>query len=42
MNQSRTNKLQNHGVHTKHGIRSLQVETTQAVFGDAGRYVAQE
>ena len=35
-------KLDNHGIHTKHGIRFLQMETTWAVLGDAGRYADQQ
>ena len=27
----------NHGMHTKHGMARLQMETTWAVLGDAGR-----
>ena len=28
----------NHGMHTKHGMGRLQMESTWAVLGDAGRY----
>ena len=27
----------NHGIHTKHGVRLIRMETTWAVLGDAGR-----
>ena len=32
----------NHSVHTKDGIRCLQMETTLAVLGDGGRYPIEE
>jgi len=28
----------NHAIHTKDGVEHLQMETTLAVLGDAGRY----
>ena len=37
----KTDRSDNHGIHTKHGIRSLQIETTRAVLGDAGRYLTE-